>query len=188
MAARLSSILLLGLLAALLVGCGGDTRRAETETEATEAPQPSAAAPQQPAAEGAVRVTRITDPGRRAYVDRVDAICGRVDPERTNQQERVGAAPDTTEAVKAYDDTIALGWRELRMIEAVPPPPGDKELLKANIFDPVRSQLELRAQMSQALAASEVSLLRRLRAELDNSTRAMTGFARGYGFRVCGEA
>jgi hypothetical protein len=186
MPARIASILLLGMLAALLAGCGGDKRRAETET--TEATTPTVSAPKQPTPGGPVRVTRVTNPARRAYVDRVDAICRRVDPERTSRQERVGASSGTAEAVKAYDDTIALGWHELRTIEAVPPPPGDAALLKANVLEPVRAQLALRVQISKALAAAEVPLLRRLRSELDDSTRALTGFARGYGFRVCGEA
>ena len=99
----------------------------------------------------------------------------------------MAASADTTEAVKAYDDTIALGWRELRQIRALPPPPGDAALVKANVIDPVKGQLVLRARIRDALAAADVPLLRRLRAELDNSTRALTGFARGYGFQVCGE-
>jgi hypothetical protein len=187
MTARGASIVLLGVLALLLlVGCGGDTRRGETET--SEAAGAGAGETNVPAPGGPVRVTRITDPARRAYVTHVDAICGRVDPERTTRQEGVATSTNTAEAARAYDDTIALGWRELRKIEAVPPPPGDAALLKANVFEAVRAQLALRAAMSKALAAEEVTLLRRLRAELDNSTRALTGFARGYGFRVCGEA
>jgi hypothetical protein len=185
MTARIAPILLLGVAAALLVGCGGDQRRAETETETTAATQPGVASP---APAGPVRVTRVSDPVRRAYVTHVDAICRRVDPERSSRQEAVANTADTAEAVTAYDDTIALGWRELRRIESVPPPPGDAALLKANVFDPVRAQLALRARMSKALAAADVPLLRRLRSELDDSTRALTGFARGYGFRVCGEA
>ncbi|MGE5409150.1 MAG: hypothetical protein ACM3NV_11120 [Syntrophothermus sp.] len=132
-------------------------------------------------------MTRVTDPARRAYVARVDAICARLDPERTREQERVGTSAGPAEAVRAYDDTIAVGWRQLRQIEAVPPPPGDAALLKANVFDPVRSQLALRRRIGAALAAADVARLRVLRAELDNSARAMTGFARGYGFRVYGE-
>lgn len=188
MSARIASILLLGALAALAVGCGGDKRRAETETGTTAAAQPSNSSPTQPSPSGPVRVARVTDPVRRAYVARVDAICHRVDPERTSQQERVDAASGTADAAKAYDDAIAIGWRELREIEAVPVPPGDAALLKANVFSAVRAQLSLRAQMSKALAAADIPALRRLRSELDNSARALTGFARGYGFRVCGEA
>ncbi len=134
-----------------------------------------------------MQVAKVTDPARRAYVARVDAICSKIDPERAREQERVGASSQPTEAVKAYDDTIALGWRELRQIRALPPPPGDAALVKANIIDPVKGQLALRARIGNALAAADVPLLRQLRAELDNSTRALTGFARGYGFHVCGE-
>jgi hypothetical protein len=186
MAARLASILTVGLLAGLLLGCGGDRRRAETETgEATR--QPSAAVPQ-PTHSGPVRVTKVADPARRSYIARVDAICGKVDRERTTQEEKVGAARGTAEAAKAYEDTVVLGWHELRRVEAVPPPPGDQALLRANVFDAVKEQLRLRTRIGAALSEVDVRLLRALRAHLDNSTRALTGFARGYGFRVCGEA
>jgi hypothetical protein len=186
MATRTALILLFGLLIAALAGCGGDRRRAETET--TETATHPTAQPQQLPAGGPVRVARVADPRRRAYLGRVDAICARIDPERTKEQERVGASTDSAQAAKAYDDTIALGRRELRQIEAVPPPPGDGALLKANVLDPVRAQLALRARIRRALAATDLPALRQLRSELDNSTRTLTGFARGYGFRVCGEA
>jgi hypothetical protein len=177
--------LALGLVAGLLAGCGGDRRRAETETgEATT--QPTAV--QQPPRSGPVRVTKVTVPARRSYIGRVDAICGKVDGERSADEQEVGAARSTSEAAKAYDDTVALGWRELKRIESVSPPPGDGPLLRANVFDTVREQLRLRAQIGRALSAVEVPRLRALRALLDDSTRALTGFARGYGFRVCGEA
>jgi len=170
----------------LLAGCGGDKRRGEAEqTEATSAP--SAAATPAPSGERP-QVTKVTDPARRAYVTRVDAVCGRIEPERAKEQERVGTSTEPAEAVKAYEDSINLGWRELRRIEAIAEPPGDATLLEANVFDPIRGQLALRARIRGALAAADVPLLRRLRTELDNSTRALTGFARGYGFRVCGEA
>ncbi len=100
----------------------------------------------------------------------------------------MGSAADSAEAAKAYEGTVALGWQELRQIEAVPEPAGEKALLKANVFEPIKGQLALRATDPRgALAAADVPLLRRLRAELDNSTRALTGFARGYGFQACGE-
>lgn len=185
-AIRLFAIALISF--AVLAGCGGDTRRAESEggqsTAASTAPT-SRAANQAPT--GTVQVAKINDPVRRAYAARVDAVCGKVDPERSKKQERAGAEAGSAAAVKAYDDTIALGWKELRQIEAIPQPPGERPLLKANVFDAIRSQLAIRAQIRDAFAAVEVPRLRRLRAELDNSTRTLTGFARGYGFRVCGE-
>lgn len=192
MTGRLLSLLaLVGLVAVLLAACGGDTRRGEAEqAETTTAPAPGVAETSetsQPTTSGPLQVTKVTDPVRRAYVNRVDAICGRMDPERTKEQERVGTATDTTEAVNTYEGSIKLGWRELREIEAIAEPPSDKALLAANVFGPIRSQLALREQIRDALAATDVPLLRRLRAELDNSTRALTGFARGYGFRTCGE-
>lgn len=188
MATRCASALLIVATVALLAACGGDTRRAETETEGSEASRSSVQEATNPAPAGPVRVARITDPARRAYVTRVDAVCRQVDPELAAGRDRVGNSADTNAEVTAYDDTIALGWRELRRIEAIPTPPGDGALLKANVFEPVRAQLELRERMSAALAMTDVATLRQLRSELDNSTRALAGFARGYGFRICGEA
>lgn len=165
------------LLAPAMASCGGDTRRAETE--ATEARTTGAGGP--------VIATKVTDPARRAYVGRIDAICRRFDPERSKAEERVGESVRPEEASRAYDGTIALGWRELRQIEAIPPPPGDHKLLRANVFGPIRRQLAIRQQISTALSETAVPQLRRLRAELDNLSRALGGFARGYGFQVCGK-
>ena len=41
--------------------------------------------------------------------------------------------------------------------------------------------------MSGALAATDVAKLQTLRAQLDSLTESLLGFARGYGFQVCGE-
>jgi hypothetical protein len=184
-----SILVLLGLLALLLAGCGGDKRRGEAEqTEATSPPSAAEVPASSPAPSGErPQVTKVTDPARRTYVARVDAVCRRTEPERVKEQERVGTATGPAEAAKAYEGSISLGWQELRQIEAIAEPPGDATMLKANVFDPIRGQLALRARIRDALAAAEVPLLRRLRTELDNSTRTLTGFARGYGFRVCGE-
>lgn len=177
------------LVAPTMAGCGGDTRRAESET--TEAGTSPAVVPPVPrsraGAGGPVVATTVTDPARRSYVARVDAICRRLDPERSKAQARVGESARPDEAAKAYDDTTALGWRELRQIEAIPTPPGEDELLRANVFNPIRRQLAIRRQISRALAETDIPQLRRLRNELDNLSRALGGFARGYGFQVCGE-
>lgn len=189
MTVRLASVLVLALLLANFAGCGGDKRRGESETtEATTQPSavqsPESTAPR---STEPVRVTKVTDPARRAYVARVDAICAQIDPERAKEQERVGSSTDSAQAARTYDDTIVLGWRELRRIEAIPEPAGEKAVLKANVIEPIKGQLALRERIRSALAEANVPLVRRLRAELDNSTRALTGFARGYGFRTCGE-
>lgn len=189
MALRFGSIFLLGLLVALYSGCGGDKRRGETETTETTSQvgtvQPPTSSP--PGGTGKVRVAKVTSPARRAYIARVDKVCEKIDPERTKDQEMVGATRSSAEAVKAYEGTIALGWRELRQIEAIAPPPGEEALVRSNVFDLVKGQLALRAKIRNALATADVPLVQRLRNELDNSTRELTGFARGYGFHVCGE-
>lgn len=178
---------LLLIVAPSLASCGGDTRRAEseaTESGSSAATIPSASRPA--VAGGPVIATKVTDPARRAYVARVDAICSRLDPGRSRAEVRVGESSRPEEAARAYEDTIALGWRELHQIEAIPTPPGDHQLLRANIFEPIRRQLAIRRQISRALVQTDIPQLRRLRTELDDLARALGGFARGYGFQVCG--
>jgi hypothetical protein len=189
MLGTLRSFLLIGLGIPLalagLAGCGAETRRAETETESTTTSVPSLPAPSGPAK--SVPIARVTDPHRLAYIDRTDRICGRFDPERSTARKRVGESADIQGAVKAYEVDTALGSSELRQIMAVPPPPGDAALLRANVFEPIRRQLVLRAKIRAALAAVDVPRLRALRAELDSLSQALTAFARGYGWRSCGE-
>lgn len=183
------AVLAAALLASSALSCGGDTRRAEQESApAATGAEATTEAPVAGRSPGKVVATKVTDPARRAYVARVDAICGSLDAERAGSERKVAEAPGAAEAANAYDETIALGWRELRRIEAVPVPPGDGPLLRANVFEPIRRQLAVRRQMSRALAAVDLARLRALRVELDNSARALTGFARGYGFHVCGES
>jgi len=189
MLGTLRSFLLIGLGISLslaaLAGCGAETRRAETETEAATTSVPATAAPTgQPRN---VPVAKVTDPHRRAYISRTDRICRGLDPERSTARKRVGESADIQGAVKAYEEDTALGSSELRKIEAVPPPPGDAALLQANVFEPIRSQLVLRTKIRAALAAVDVPRLRILRAELDNISRALSAFARGYGWHACGE-
>jgi hypothetical protein len=176
---------ILGIPLALIAlgGCGAETRRAETETETA----PAAASPTRPAtAPRHVPVAKVTDPRRREYVARTDAICSRFDPERSGERKRAAEAADIQGAVRAYDADTALGSTELRQIEAVPAPPGDAALLRANVFDPIRRQLALRAKIATALAAVDLPRLRALRTESDDISRALSAFARGYGWRVCG--
>jgi hypothetical protein len=189
MLGSLRSPLLIGLVVSLvlatLAGCGAETRRAETETEAATTSVPAPPVPTgQPKN---VPVAKVTDPHRRAYIAGTDRICRSLDPERSAARKRVGESADIQGAVKAYEKDTALGFSELRKIEAVPPPPGDAALLRANVFEPIRSQLVLRAKIQAALAAVDVPRLRVLRAELDNISRALSAFARGYGWRACGE-
>lgn len=167
-----------------LSGCGGDTRRGETETTspaATSVPVRHGTAANPP-------VATIADPRRRAYVARTDRICRSLDSERNTERQRVREAPDIQGATKAYEQGTVLGGEELKRLEAVAPPPGDAAALRANVFDPVRRQLALRAQIRVALAAVDLPRLRVLRAQLDDISRALSAFARGYGWRACGES
>ena len=175
-----------GLLVLLLVGCGGDKRRAESETNTVSQPSPAPASTGHPGEMPVIAAT-VTDPAHRAYVARVDGVCSRFDPERKEAQSRVREAADVGEAAKTYDDTVTLGQRELHEVEAIPVPKGEKALLNANVFDVIKRQLTIRRRISAALAAVELPRLRRLRGELDDLTRTLAAFARGYGFRVCGE-
>ena len=180
-------LVLCGLALALVApsGCGGDKRRAEGESTATQTTH--TAGTTSVGGQQSVPATAVTDPRRRAYIAKTDRICRSVDPERNTARERVGESADTQEAARSYEEGTALGTSELKRLEAVPAPRGDDKLLRANVFGPVRQQLALRAQIRVALATADVPRLRVLRAELDNIGRALAGFARGYGWRACGE-
>ena len=182
-------LLLCGLAPALVAlnGCGGDKGRAEGESTVPKTTQ-TAGTPAPVGGQQSVPATAVTDPHRRVYIAKTDRICRSVDPERNTAREQVGASADTQEAANSYEKETALGTSELKRLEAVPAPPGDAKLLQANVFGPVRHQLALRAKIRVALAAADVPRLRALRAELDNISRALAGFARGYGWRQCGEA
>ncbi len=170
-----------GLLAvAVVAGCGGDTRRAET-TGTT----PSRVAGG-PASTRVAVSANATDPRRRAYIARADRVCAQLDPRRAKERRRVGESPDPGEAVKAYDEGVSLAAQQLRRIEAVPVPPGDARLLRANVFDVLRQKLLLRRRIAVELNDADVPSVRRDQGELDALTQSLQGFARGYGFKVCG--
>lgn len=179
----------IGLALALVwSGCGGDTRRGETETTAPAGAKIAVPVPRRHGAATNPPVATIADPRRRAYVARTDRICNRFDSERNGERERVREAADLQGAEKAYEQGTALGGEELKRLEAVAPPPADAAVLRANVFEPVRRQLALRTQIRAALAAVDLSRLRALRARLDDISRALSAFARGYGWRACGES
>ncbi|MGB7589402.1 MAG: hypothetical protein WBM00_11915 [Solirubrobacterales bacterium] len=169
-----------------LSGCGGDVRRAGTESDvAGQASHPVVA--RERARRARLPAATVTDPQRRAYIARTDRICRSFDPERGSARKRAGESADVPGAVRAYEEGTALGRSELRRIETVTPPPGDAKLLRANVFSPIRHQLALRARIRNALAAVDLPRLRALRAQLDNISRALSAFGRGYGWRSCGE-
>lgn len=177
-------------LVLLASGCGGDQRRGEAETvTVTSGATGTQTQPTTTPASGQVKVpaTSVSDPARRAYIARIDGICRRFDPEQAGAREKVDKSASENEAVTAYDDSITLWSRQLSEIETVSPPTGDRAALEANLFGPIRRQLALRRQISGALANVDVPSLERLRGELDKISLALTAFARGYGFRVCGE-
>ncbi len=149
---------------------------------------PAAAQPAPAPRAARAPVARVTDPRRLAYIQRTDAVCARFDPERSAERKQVADSPDIEGAVHAYERDSALGAAELRRIEAVPAPPGDAALLRADVFAPIRRQLALRAEIKTALAAVDVPRLEALRAESDEIGRALSAFARGYGWRACGES
>ncbi len=132
-------------------------------------------------------IAKAADPARRAYIAKVDQVCSKLDKERNDSENEVSKAGDESEAAKAYDDTVKLGEEQYRQIKAIPPPPGDAALLRANVYDVIEQQLALRKQMAAALATSDVQELETLRNEHDTLTTSLVSFARGYGFRVCGE-
>lgn len=171
-----------GLIA--LSGCGGDTRRGDDLSTTAGAAAP--VSPQIKLPHGPAVSAKVTDPARRAYIARADRLCAHFDPKRNEARKHAGEAADTAEAVTSYDEGIKLGEQQLRALEAIPPPPGDRALLRANVFTPLKTQLAIRRQIAPALAHGDVAQLRPLQTKLDALTRSLEGFANGYGYRVCG--
>lgn len=160
--------------ATLLAACGGEPRRGAV----TDVTTPSVSVPQGTA--------RVTDPARARYVRAVDAVCDRYNPEREQATAEAGSAPDADHAARAYDGTIAFAEAQLRAVEAVTPPAGDRILIARNVLDRLRERLTLRRELRADLAASDAASAQVNRAKLDTITLALESFARGYGFRVCG--
>lgn len=170
----------------MLAGCGGDGRRASEssigETSSTAA-QPVAATGSPGPAEAMVSAP-ITSPARQVYIARVDRICGRLDPARSKEREDSGGGID--EVARRYVAATTLSADELRRIEGVAPPRGAARALRANVFGVITQQLAIRKQIHTALKARDLATLEARQAELDDLTRSLAGFARGYGFQVCG--
>ncbi len=179
--------LVLGLIALAVTAfgaCGGDTNRSETTVTVSTPPSSATYGQQLP---GTPAVAPVNDPARRAYVRRVDDVCRTLDRERNAAREQASEGVEDAQGARAYDDSIALGERQLREIKAIPVPPGESQLIRTNVFDVIERQLELRREMQTALAEQDVESLQAQRAQLDSLTQSLLGFARGYGFRVCGE-
>lgn len=174
----------LAVAAVIAIGCGGDPGRAGegTVSNAATATQPAPATVGKPGVSATV-----SDPARRAYIARADRVCEHLDPRRNEARKRVGEAADTGEAVNAYDDGISLAARQLRELEAIPVPPRDRDLMRTDVFGVLRRQLSLRREVRIGLQAGDVALVQSLQTQLDDLTRSLQGFARGYGFTVCGE-
>ena len=172
--------------ALLLTGCGADRRRAsESSTDATAGvtARPVAATGTPGRFEAAVSVP-VTDPARRAYIARVDRVCRRIDPERNKQREDSNGA--LSDVARRYAVASVLSGRELREIEAITPPQGEARALKTNVFNVIIRQLAIRNQIHQAILERSLITVQARQSELDGLTRLLAGFARGYGFKVCG--
>jgi hypothetical protein len=167
-----------------LPGCGGDVRRAETTVTVAPSAQPvtHVKLPSGPAVS-----VRAPSPARRAYLARADRVCARFDPKRNEARRRAAAeAADPAKATRSYDEGIKVGVAQLRALEAIPPPSGDRAALRANVFAPLRAQLALRRRVGTALSHGDAAVLRPLQRRIDDLTRALEGFALGYGFKSCG--
>ncbi|MEO8966012.1 MAG: hypothetical protein ABI355_00345, partial [Solirubrobacteraceae bacterium] len=172
--------------ASFTLSCGGDGRRASElsigETSSVTA-QPVAATGS-PGPSEAMISAPITSPARQVYIARVDRICSRLDPARSREREDSGGGID--DLVRRYAAATTLSAEELHRIEAIVPPRGDGRALRANVFDVITRQLASRKQIHTALKARDLTTLEARQAEIDDLTRLLAGFARGYGFKVCG--
>ena len=144
------------LALAILVGCGGDSRRAESEGGQTVAATPTTQATQrlQSGTGGRSRRSRIR---RGARTSREWTASAAISTRSATRLESASAgSADVQEASKAYEDTITSGEAELRRIQAVPPPPGESQLLRANVFDVISQQLALRGEIRNALPSLDI--------------------------------
>jgi hypothetical protein len=172
--------------ALFLTGCGGDQRRAsESGIDGTGSvtARPVAATTAVGPLEAAVSAP-VTNPARRVYIARVDRICGRIDPERNKEREDSNGA--LNDVARRYLVASVLSARELHEIEAIAPPRGDARALKTNVFDVIVRQLAIRKQIHLALLERDLTTVQARQSGLDDLTRLLAGFARGYGFTVCG--
>lgn len=172
---RVLSLVAVAATATTLVACGGEPRRAPVRELST----PTVAQPPGTAS--------VTDPDRARYVRQVDAVCARYNPQRDQAVGEAGHAADVEGAVRDYDDGVALAEKQLQAIEAIAAPSADRTLIESNVVARLRERLALRRALSDDLRASDVDSAQRDRAQLDALTIALQSFARGYGFRVCGE-
>ena len=126
---------------------------AETTTVATSGARPRASPGEQLGRTPAIADSAVTDPGRRAYIARIDGDLQQARPRaQLGAASRSASRPIRSEAAQAYDDTIALGERQLREIEAIPAPPGDLQLLRTNVFDALKQPARvLRARSAPPL-------------------------------------
>lgn len=168
----------------VLAACGGDTRRAsEPSIGHGGTTALAASASLEPVVVAAVS-SPVTNGARRAYIARLDAVCSRLDPERNRQREN--ASGDLAQVAGRYQDAIALGAGELREVESVTPPRGDARALRVNVFDVITRELAVRKLIHTALLAGNMTALETQQQRLDQLTGWLAGFARGYGFKICG--
>jgi len=167
---------LLGVMAAAvgLTACGGEPRRAAVrELSVPSVPEPSDTA-------------QVTDPARARYVEELDKICSRYNPQRAHALAEAERAPDSSAAAEAYASDISLAETQLSDIEAVSPPAADRSVIASNVIVRLRERLVLRRALRRALVSSDATTAQNERAQLDALTISLQAFARGYGFKVCG--
>jgi hypothetical protein len=158
------------------VGCGGEARRGPVRTVA--GPPPAAVTVNEPAG-----TARVTDPARAAYIRRADRVCADLDPRRESKLHEVEGASDPA---GAYAQTVTLAREQLRRIEAIHPPAGDRELIARNVIDRLRERLGLRDRLQRDVADDDADAAARDQSQFEALGVAVHSFARGYGFRKCG--
>lgn len=181
---RMRTLAALMAITVVVGGCGGDSRRA-SEPIIGQAGTTELAAGSSPEAVVSSSVSSpVTDASRRAYISRLDGVCGRLDRERNRQREN--ASGDLAQIAGRYEASIAIGAQELRDVESIPPPSGDARALRVNVFDVITRELAVRKRIHAALLAGNVTALAAEQRRLDDLTRWLAAFALGYGFKVCG--
>lgn len=171
---RLRSV---GLAAILLVACsnlaacGGSDGEVTTRTVTIEADGP---------------------PTKAQFVEEVDAVCAKVNPEIDALNDRRAAVEEEAESNEDFGRLADFYGKAVSIVEAgaeelrsLTPPAADAEIYDEYLRSVERQLLQLEA-FTDAVADGDLEEVEEVSAELKATDATTAGIAKGYGFEVCG--
>lgn len=131
-------------------------------------------------------------PPKAQFIEEVDAVCAKRNPEVQALGDRASESADTAESSSDLDDVadiyreaisiVGMGEEELR---ALTPPPSDAEIYNSYLRSFSR-QAALVEALADALDAGDIERMETVADELETIDATSDGIAKGYGFQVCG--